>query len=206
MAKAACILCGQRAKRVCILKNNMPVCALCCRENVIQAGSKCSRECPYYLETYNYLQEKATDRFQRFMSHEPHHYFMNRSENELYALFVLFKSLMRGLEKHPDTTDANLKMALDALRSELIASRSKIIYDGAPLSPRANELFITMTNESRISEKEQEPSTKNEPKKFILDELPRESVETAFSIMGKIITTHQTPDERGFVSFIQSLS
>lgn len=205
MAKATCVICGERAKRVCVMQHNKPICALCCRENVIKPISNCPSECPYYTETFNYLEKKAVDRFDRFLLNEPRHYFMNCADNDLYALFILYKSLLRGLERHPDIKDEDLKIAFDAIRSELIASRSRLIYDGKPLNPRGNEFFLTMMDDIQISEHDGEEMEKGEPKKFILDETPRESVETAFSILDKSIANHQKPDGRGFVSYIQSL-
>ncbi len=208
MAKPKCIVCGQRAKRTCLLENKQPICAKCCSERVQNPYTACPEECPYFQPTRDYLENKSMDRFKRFLFNEPVQYVSYFNDEEAMALYILFKALEYSL-KSTEPTDQELLNALDALHNELRAARSNLIYDGTSSGLFTSDLFLKMREYLEIPEptEEEEDLTiqKKEVKEFVLDEFERDTIERVFKVLKRLIQHRKRPDDKGYITFLKSI-
>lgn len=203
MAKAKCIICGKPAKRICPLEHNRVLCALCCRKIVEDPHKNCAQDCPFLAETREYIEDKWLEKLPRLLLEEPGHFFMNISERGFEVVNLLLRSIKYALRNEDEFTDEELKNALKALRYELIASRSGLIYDASPLGGRTLRLFSTLRDYLQFHKRER--GNLQDPKKFILDEYEREGVEEAFDFLERLIRRHQAPDGNGYITFFRSI-
>ncbi|MCD6385860.1 hypothetical protein J7M23_08805 [Candidatus Sumerlaeota bacterium] len=204
MKKAFCVNCGKPAKRLCPLKDNRPICSLCCSEQVQDPHTPCPEDCPYWRETVAYLEDKLIEKMRRLVRAEPSAYFHNLGDQELLVFFVMFK-MFHYVLKENDFTDTDLLSALGSLRNELIASRSKLIYESTPMSPTTSHLFTRMRDYLIIKPPENEPSESLEPKEFILNQFAPASVDAVFNLLERLIRRHHTSDQKGFIQFFRKL-
>lgn len=220
MKKAYCVICGKPAKRVCPLEDNRPVCSLCCSEQVQYPHSNCPEECPYWEHTFKYLEDKLLEKTKRLIRAEPSSLFKNLSDQEALVFFVMFKAINYALKEKNDFTDGDLLSALSALRSELIASRSRLIYDSTPLSSGSSYLFSRMQDYLIIKPPEDKQPEYNkpeefilnksakskEPKEFVLNQFAPASIDNVFNLLERLIQRHHTPDQKGFIKFFHSIA
>ncbi len=204
MAKAKCILCGKPAKRICPLEGKRPLCALCCRKKVENPHPQCPERCPFLIETITYLEEKWNETIRQLVRQEPDYFFTNLSEQTLMGLDILLRAIYYSLTRGT-YQDIDLLNALEALRYELKAARSGLIYDATPLGGPSQALFWALRDSLQLSPEKSE-NKMQQPKEFVIDRCPRKNVEEAFELLKSLIKRHQTPDGAGFVKFFMSLT
>lgn len=203
MAKAKCILCGKPAKRICPLEGKRPLCALCCRKKVENFYHQCPKECPFLIETITYLEDKWDETVRQLVRQESDYFFTNLSEQTLVGFDILLRTIYYCLTRGT-YQDIDLLNALEALRYEMKASRSRLIYDASPLGGPSQALFWALRDALQMSSEKSENKIQ-QPKEFVLDKYPRENVEEAFELLKSLIKRHQTPDGAGFIKFFMSL-
>ncbi|MCX7765748.1 MAG: hypothetical protein N2246_03465 [Candidatus Sumerlaeia bacterium] len=204
MAKAKCVLCGKPARRICPLEGKRPLCALCCRKKVEIPHPKCPVDCPFFTETITYLETKWLEILSQLVRQVPEYFFKDFSENTLTGFNILLRAIHNCLMQG-NYQDIDLLNALEALRYELKAARSRLIYDATPLGGPSQTLFWALRDYLQLSA-EKSDNKLQKPKEFILDKYPRESVEEVFEILKRLIKRHQSPDGAGFVKFFISLT